>query len=100
MLSAPTFPAASLRLSAALDPHMTWFSFGPVKNPTWKDFVIRVGGALAVMVIVILLTQEFFPGYEGIAVIVASGALTTFVAIQEARHNSAKKKAKQGSSRT
>lgn len=68
---------------------------GPIKNPTWKDFFIRVGGALAVIVVVIFSAQEFSPGHEGIAVIVASLVLIAFVGIQEVRHNMLKKKSKQ-----
>ena len=77
---------------------MSRFFLGPVKNPTLKDFVIRVGGALAVIVVVIFGAQAFIPGHEGIAVIVASLALIAFVGIQEVRHNRHEKKFKQGKS--
>lgn len=75
---------------------MSRFFLGPVKNPTWKDFVFRVGGAAVVIVAVIFGTRAFIPGHEGIAVIVASLVLIALVAIQEVRHNMHKKKTKQG----
>lgn len=77
---------------------MSRLFLGPIKNPTWKDFFIRVGGALAVIVVVIFGAQEFVPGHEGIAVIVASLVLIAFVGVQEVRHNMLKKKCKQGRS--
>lgn len=77
---------------------MSRLFLAPIKNPTWKDFVIRVGGAAAVIVVVIFGAQEFIPGHEGIAAIVASLVLITFVGIQEVRHNMHKKKSKQGRS--
>ena len=70
-----------------------------LKTPTWKDFVLRVGGALAVIVVVIFASREFIPGHEGVAVIVASLVLIAFVGIQEVRHNMQKKNSKQGRSR-
>jgi hypothetical protein len=75
---------------------MSRLFLGPIKNPTWKDFFIRVGGVLAVIVVVIFAAQEFIPGREGIAIIVASLVLIAFVGIQEVRHNMLKKKPKQG----
>jgi negative regulator of sigma E activity len=78
---------------------MSRLFLGPIKNPTWKDFVARVGGAAAVIVVVIFGAQAFIPGHEGIAVIVASLVLIAFVGIQEVRHNMQKNKSKQGRSR-
>lgn len=78
---------------------MTRLFLGPIKNPTWKDFFIRVGGALALIVVVILAVQAFIPESQGIAVIVVSAVLIAFVAIQEVRHNRRQKQAKQGGSR-
>ena len=78
---------------------MSRLFLGPIKNPTWKDFVVRVGGAAAVIVVVIFGAQAFIPGHEGVAVIVASLVLIAFVGIQEVRHNMQKKKSKQGRSR-
>ncbi len=77
---------------------MSRLFLGPIKNPTWRDFFIRVGGALAVIVVVIFGAKEFIPGHEGIAVIVASLVLIAFVGVQEVRHNMFKKKSKQGRS--
>ena len=78
---------------------MTRLFLGPIKNPTWKDFFIRVGGALALIVVVIFAAQEFIYESQGIAVIAVSAVLVVFVSIQEVRHNRRRKQAKQGSSR-
>ena len=78
---------------------MTRLFLSPIKNPTWKDFFIRVGGALALIVVVIVAAQAFIPESQGIAVIVVSAVLIAFVAIQEVRHNWRRKQAKQGNSR-
>ncbi len=78
---------------------MTRLFLGPIKNPTWKDFFIRVGGALALIVLVILAAQAFIPESQGIAVIVVSAVLIAFVAIQEVRHSRRRKQTKQGSSK-
>ncbi len=77
---------------------MSRLFLAPIKNPTWKDFVIRVGGVSAIIVVVIFGAQKFIPAYEGIAVIVVSLVLVVFVGIQEVRHNMYKKKSKQSSS--
>ncbi|MBZ0069196.1 MAG: hypothetical protein K8F26_10335 [Thiobacillus sp.] len=73
---------------------MSKFFLGPVKNPTWKDFVIRVGGAMAFIVVVIFSAKEFIPEHVGISVIVTSLVLIAFVGIQEVRHNMHKKTSK------
>ncbi len=78
---------------------MSRLFLAPIKNPTWKDFAIRVGGAAAVIVVVIFGAKEFIPGHEGIAAIVASAVLIVFAGIQEVRHNMRKKKSKQGRSK-
>ena len=78
---------------------MSRLFFGPIKNPTWRDFVVRVGGAAVVIVVVILAAQALIPGREGVAVIAASAVLVAFAAIQEVRHNRYKKKSKQCGSR-
>jgi hypothetical protein len=67
------------------------FFMGPVKNPTWKDFVVRVGGASAVVAAGILASREFMPGYEGITAIVISVALIAFVGVQEWRQQKARR---------
>ena len=66
---------------------MSKLFLGPIKNPTWKDFVIRVGSAIAVIFLVAVSVETFTPGYVGIAVIITSLLLITFVGIQEVRHN-------------
>lgn len=78
---------------------MTRLFLGPIKNPTWKDFFLRVGGAFALFVVVILVAQAFIPESQGIPVIVVSTVLIAFVAIQEVRHNRRRKQARQGSFR-
>jgi len=78
---------------------MTRLFLAPIKNPTWKDFFIRVGGALALIVVAILAAQAFMPESQGIAVIVVSAALIAFVAVQEVRHNRLRKQTKQSGSR-
>lgn len=49
-------------------------------TPSLLQFVIRVGGVLAMFAIAITLTTKYFPGYEGhvvlvLAIIVFCGAL-------------------------
>lgn len=75
---------------------MSRFFLGPIKHPTWKDFVFRVGGAFAVIVVVIFGARAFIPEHVGIAVIVTSLLLIAFVAMQEVRQNMARKKSKHG----
>lgn len=41
-----------------------------MKEPTFFDFVVRVGGLAAVFAISILLTTVFFPGYESQVIVV------------------------------
>ena len=67
------------------------FFLGPIENPTWKDFVVRVGGALGVIVAVILASRAYFPGYEAIAAVVVSVGLTAFVGVQEWRQQKARR---------
>jgi len=74
---------------------MSRYFLGPIKNPTLKDFIIRVGGALFAIVLVIFATKEFAPGHEGVAVIVASLLLIAFAVIQSVRHDLGEKKTKQ-----
>lgn len=68
------------------------FFLGRVGNPTWKDFIIRVGGASAVLATVVVASREFIPGHVGIAVIVASVMLIAFVVLQEWRQQKARRK--------
>jgi len=70
---------------------MSKLFLGPIKNPTWKDFVIRVGGAMAVILLVAFSVKAFTPEYVGITVIITSLLLIAFVGIQEVRHNMHKK---------
>jgi hypothetical protein len=73
---------------------MSKLFLGPIKNPTWKDFVIRAGGAMAAILLVAVSVETFTPGYVGIAVIITSLLLIAFVGIQEVRHNMHKKTSK------
>lgn len=43
-----------------------------MKKPTLYDFLIRVGGLAAFVVIAIQLTKAFMPGYEAKVVVVIS----------------------------
>lgn len=65
-----------------------------VSEPTLSSFIIRVGGVLAVFVIAILVTTEFFPGYEGYVVLTISGLGIFYLATKEIleKNNRAKKK--------
>jgi hypothetical protein len=58
---------------------------GPITRPTWKDYFKRVGGAMALVVVTILLARVFLPDYVGVAVIVVCAALIAFASIQEWR---------------
>ncbi|MCQ9377660.1 hypothetical protein [Methyloversatilis sp. XJ19-49] len=58
----------------------------PIKNPTWRDYFLRVGSALGVVVIAILGARTFFPGYEGVAVLLVAGLGISVAVIQGARH--------------
>lgn len=74
--------------------HMSRYFLGPIKHPTCKDFVFRVGGAFAVIVVVIFGARAFIPEHVGIAVIVTSLLLIAFVTMQEVHHNIARKQSK------
>lgn len=67
-----------------------------VNEPTLSSFIIRVGGVLAIFVIAILITTEFFPGYEGYVVLVISGLGIFFLSAKEImeRSNRTKKRKK------
>lgn len=39
-----------------------------MKQPTWSNFFLRVGGVFALFCVTILGAKKFFPGYEGYAV--------------------------------
>lgn len=65
------------------------FLLGPIKNPTWKDFAIRVGGTAVLMVAVILASRVLVPGHVGTVVIVVSALAVMFLAFQEWRQKKA-----------
>jgi len=54
-----------------------------VSEPTLSSFIVRVGGVLAVFVIAILVTNEYFPGYSGYVVIAISGFGICYLAAKE-----------------
>lgn len=68
---------------------------GPIKNPTLKDFIPRVGGALAAIVLVIFATRAFAPGHEGVVVMIASLVLIAVAVIQSVWHDRSNKNTKQ-----
>jgi hypothetical protein len=65
-----------------------------VSEPTFSSYLLRVGGVAAVFTIAILVTAEFFPGYEGYVVIAISGLGVFVLAAKEAldKKNRAKNK--------
>jgi len=73
---------------------MSRYFLGPLKNPTWQDFVIRVGGVFVTFVVAILTAKTFFPGYESIAVLIVAGVGGVIVGVQTVRHNMNAKKTK------
>lgn len=58
----------------------------PIANPTWKDFVLRVGALAVVFILVIKTAQAFMPGHEGTAVMVVALAAIALAAVQEWRY--------------
>lgn len=76
---------------------MSRFFLGPIKNPTWKDFVIRVGGVSLLFIVGILTAKAFFPGSESIAIFIIGIVVGVLVAIQTIRHNQNVKKTKHSS---
>ena len=64
---------------------------GPIANPTWWDFLRRVGGALTLVAAVILVARELAPGYVGIAVLVVCTGLVALAAVQEWRQVKARR---------
>ena len=45
-----------------------------MNEPTFLQYFIRVGGVGAIFVIAILITTEFFPGWESYVVLAISGS--------------------------
>jgi len=73
---------------------MSRYFLGPIKNPTWKDFINRVGGFFAVLLIAILTAKAFFPGSEATAVIIVCAVAFVILSVQTIRHNLNAKKIK------
>jgi len=73
---------------------MSKYFLGPIKNPTWKDFINRVGGFFAVLLIAILTAKAFFPGSEGTAAFIVCAAAFGVLSVQTIRHNLSVKKIK------
>lgn len=61
-----------------------------MRNPTWKDFIYRVGGAAAIYLIAILFFNKYAPSYVGVAVLFVTILIFVFAAFSEKK---AKKKA-------
>jgi hypothetical protein len=72
------------------------FFLGPIENPTWKDFIIRVGGALALIAVVILASRQFIPGHEGIAAMIVSLGLVAFLGVQAWRQKRSRREERNG----
>jgi len=62
-----------------------------MKNPTFNDFVRRVGGAFLLFIVVIQFTKSYAPEYTGGAVIVVAILCFAYAAYSESK---AKKRAK------
>ena len=70
---------------------MSRYFFGPLKNPTWKDYFLRVGGAAAALIAAVLVSKVFFSGHEATALVAAAFGFMALVVIQEMRHKINKK---------
>ncbi len=44
-----------------------------MSEPTWSQYLVRVGGMGAFIAVSILLTTNFFPGYESHVVLTIAG---------------------------
>lgn len=54
-----------------------------MSQPTLKDFIYRVGGALVLFLVVIISFNKFAPSYVGIAVYITSAFVILFVGLIE-----------------
>lgn len=54
-----------------------------MKHPTLNDFIIRVGGATVLFLVVIFTFNKFAPSYVGIAVFVTSAFVIFFAGLIE-----------------
>jgi CDP-diglyceride synthetase len=70
---------------------MSRYFLGPIKNPTWKDFFIRVGGAVIAILVTILVSKAFFPEYQTTAAVATALGIAALAGVQELRHNLDKK---------
>jgi hypothetical protein len=43
-----------------------------MSTPTWRLFLVRVGGVLLFFAVAILIAREYFPGYEAMAVAIVA----------------------------
>jgi len=50
-------------------------SITAMSEPTWSQYLIRVGGMGAFIAVSILVTTNFFPGYEGHVVLTIAGVV-------------------------
>ena len=61
-------------------------------NPTFGDFVVRVGGLAAIFAAAILFAEAYYPGQEVTAVLIVSGAVFTLMGIQYYRRGAKRKR--------
>jgi len=54
-----------------------------MKQPTWLDFLLRVGGVFALFAAGILIERALFPGGDSYAVGVVSALIFSVLAIRE-----------------
>ncbi len=63
-----------------------------MSEPSFSKYLVRVGGVSAVFAIAILVTTEFFPGYEGYVVLAISGTGICYLAAKETWEKSGRAK--------
>lgn len=78
---------------------MSRYFLAPIKNPTWKDFINRVGGIFAIFLIAILIAKFFFPGSETTAILIVGTAAIGVLVVQTVRHRQSAKKIKRRNKR-
>ena len=61
-------------------------------NPTFGDFLLRVGGVLALYAAGILFAKAYYPGYETTAVLVVSGAVFSVLVVRHFRRTAKRKR--------
>jgi hypothetical protein len=59
--------------------HTPAFNMG---NPTFWDFVVRVGGVLLAFALAILFARKYYPGHETTAVLIVGGGILVLLAVR------------------